>query len=255
MRFMRIIATILVLIFVNVGFSKDDNLEILKQNVQHWINLKREVSSTESEWALQRAILERELSIIELERRELDTELQTVSTQQENIGTEIELLITQKAELEKAMNGLGPVLDKAEKDILKLKKYIPVPLYTSVKKDFESIAIIKNKNDLISRLRTVVSLYLKIETMEHETHILREIFSIKGNQKVEMQVLYIGLGQAYAVSSDGTNALVGKPTANGWAWTNSPSIASAIQNAILVYSREISPTIVNLPIRVKEETK
>jgi hypothetical protein len=91
--------------------------------------------------------------------------------------------------------------------------------------------------------------------MEHETHILREIFSIKGNQKVEMQVLYIGLGQAYAVSSDGNNALVGKPSADGWTWVNSPNIASEIQNAILIYSRERSPTIVNLPANVKEEAK
>ncbi|MDA3799101.1 MAG: DUF3450 family protein [Kiritimatiellae bacterium] len=252
---MRIIVTILILGFVRLGFSKDDNLEILKQNVQHWINLKAEISNATSEWASQKAILERELSIVELERSELETELQTVSKQQENVGNEIDMLITQKAELEKAINGLKPVLDKAEKDILELKKYIPAPLYTSVKKDFESIAVIKNKNDLISRLRTLVSLYLKIETMEHETHILREIFSIKGNQKVEMQVLYIGLGQAYAVSSDGNNALVGKPSADGWTWVNSPNIASEIQNAILIYSRERSPTIVNLPANVKEEAK
>lgn len=237
------------------AFSKNEELDQLKQNVEHWINLKKEISTVQNEWTTDKAIIERELSIAEIEKRELKEELKTVSKQQEDIGKNIESLINQKSELEQAVNGLIPVLDKAETDILTFKPYIPKPLYPAVKKDFESIAKIKNRNDIIDRLRKLVSLYLKIETMEHETHIVREIFIIKGGTKVEMQVLYIGLSQAFAVSSDGKNAQIGKPFKDGWTWEDKSNMASEIQNAITIYSREVSPEIVNLPISVKEDTK
>jgi len=236
-------------------FSKNDNLDQLKQNVEHWINLKKEISTVQNEWATDKAIMERELSIAEIEKTELKEELKTVSKQQEDIGNNIESLINQKFELEQAVNGLIPVLDKAEKDILSFKPYIPKPLYPSVEKDFESISKVKNRNDIIDRLRKLVSLYLKIETMEHETHIVREIFTIKDGTKVEMQVLYIGLSQAFAVSSDGKNAQIGKPSTGGWTWVDNSNIASEIQNAIMIYSQEVSPKIINLPISVKGDAR
>jgi hypothetical protein len=250
-----IITTILLIGTISSAFSKNEDLDLLKQNIEHWINLKKEISVVQNEWTTDKAIIERELSIAEIEKKELTKELKTVSKQQEDIGKNIESLISQKSDLETAVNGLRPVLDKAEKNILLFKTYIPKPLYPSVKKDFDNIANVKNKNDIIDRLRQLVSLYLKIETMEHETHVVREIFTISNGSKVEMQVLYIGLGQAFAVSSDGQNAQIGKPSQTGWQWTDKSDIAPEIQNAMLVYSREVSPEIVNLPISVKGESK
>ena len=253
---MKYIITIILLTgIITTGFSKNDNLDQLKQNVEHWINLKKEISTIQNERITDKAIIERELSIAETEKKELKEELKTVSKQQKDIGKNIESLVNHKSELEQAVKGLIPVLDKAEKDILNFKPYIPKPLYPSVKKDFENISKVKNRNDIIDRLRKLVSLYLKIETMEHETHIVREIFTIKNGSKVEMQVLYIGLSQAFAVSSDGENAQIGKPSNNGWTWVDKSNMASEIQNAIMVYSREVSPEIVNLPISVKEDAK
>jgi hypothetical protein len=253
---MKYLITIILFIgTITTVFSKNDNLDQLKQNVEHWINLKKEISTVQNEWLTDRSIIERELSIAKIEKEELRDELKTVSKQQEDIGKNIESLINRKTELENAVNGLIPVLDKAEKDILTFKPYIPEPLYPSLKKEFESIANLKNRDDIIDRLRNLVSLYLKIETMEHETHLVRDIFTIKDGTKVEMQVLYIGLSQAFAVSSDGKNAQIGKPAESGWEWRDRSEFAAEIQKAILVYSREVPPEILNLPISVKEESK
>ena len=76
---MKYITIIILLIgIITTGFSKNDNLDQLKQNVEHWINLKKEISTVQNDWITDKAIIERELSIAEIEKKELTEELKTV---------------------------------------------------------------------------------------------------------------------------------------------------------------------------------
>lgn len=251
----RKIITLLICGLVYTGSSQNEDFEILQENIKHWINLKKEISTVKNDWKTEKQLLERELSILDIEKQELTEELKTVNEKQTQIGQEIENLRTEKAELDKTIKSIEPAVAKAEKDLLSLKKYIPTTLYPTVKTEFESITNTKNRDNIIDRLRKVITLYLKIETMQHEIHIARQIFSIKNNEKVEMEVLYIGLAQGFAVSLDGKSAKTGTPSENGWVWKDAPEYAAEILEAISVYSREEAPKIINLPVEISEVIK
>jgi hypothetical protein len=63
--------------------------------------------------------------------------------------------------------------------------------------------------------------------------------------------LYVGLGQAYYVSANGTMAGVGRPSENGWSWEPSNDAADEITDAIAILKNEKVASFVPLPIKVQ----
>ena len=62
-----------------------------------------------------------------------------------------------------------------------------------------------------------------------------------------MQVIYFGLAMAYAVNEDGSLALSGKPTSDGWKFEESPNLAGDIRNLIASATGDQDAAFIQLP--------
>jgi hypothetical protein len=65
-----------------------------------------------------------------------------------------------------------------------------------------------------------------------------------------VQVIYVGLAQAYYLSPRG-EAGIGKPTAEGWVWRAAPGEAGRIYTALEIIQGKHPPAFVGLPISIQ----
>ncbi|MCK4591106.1 MAG: DUF3450 family protein, partial [Candidatus Latescibacteria bacterium] len=102
------------------------------------------------------------------------------------------------------------------------------------------------------RLQVVLSLYGEIERLQYGVHVVKEVLQTSPGRSREMDVIYLGLAQGFAVSVDNQMAGIGRPTANDWRWEWRPEIAAEVRKAIAFYRHEKTADFVHLPLAVGE---
>ena len=67
-----------------------------------------------------------------------------------------------------------------------------------------------------------------------------DVRTIEGAER-EVDIMYLGLTQAWYVDKTGKFAGYGIPTAAGWQWKEERALAGPVRNAINIQSRQASP--------------
>ena len=65
-----------------------------------------------------------------------------------------------------------------------------------------------------------------------------------------MDVLQLGLGTAFAVAADGSQAAIGTPGAEAWQWEWRADLAAPIRVALQVYNKKRPAEFVSLPLQL-----
>jgi hypothetical protein len=66
-----------------------------------------------------------------------------------------------------------------------------------------------------------------------------------------VQVLYLGLGQAYYADQGGTFAGAGVAGTEGWDWTVNAELGPTIRKVIDIYENERSAEFVPVPVNIQ----
>jgi hypothetical protein len=100
---------------------------------------------------------------------------------------------------------------------------------------------------LQQRARDVMMVLQACQKFQNEITVLTEVREL-GGQRREVEILYVGLTEAWFVDASGRFSGTGKPTADGWRWREDPSLAPEVRQAIELQARREEPAFVTLPI-------
>ena len=135
-----------------------------------------------------------------------------------------------------------PLLEAAEEDIRSwqrlLKSRIEFPLPASPATE--------------DRLQRVFSIYAEIEKLQHRASTDKTVIELERAGRRQMDVLYLGLGAAFAVSADDAVAASGEWTDSGWQWTRDDSLADEVRKAVRICEGQEAPAWVLLPLKLQE---
>ena len=106
----------------------------------------------------------------------------------------------------------------------------------------------KRNEGVSKRLLNVINLLTEAEKFQQTVHLRPELRKNADGREFNMQVLYFGLACAYAVNEDGTFALVGRPSADGWKFEERKDLASDIRKLIAATTGDQDAAFVNLPL-------
>ena len=109
----------------------------------------------------------------------------------------------------------------------------------------------KGKERSISkRLQVILALFEEIERIGNGVHLVKETLNVGSGKMQEMDVIYLGLTQAFAVSVDNEAAGISRPVKDGWKWNWHPEIARDVRRAIDSYNSKEMAEFVHLPIEI-----
>ncbi len=231
------------------GAEKVATVDTLQELVSKWVDLKKEIGREEEVWKEQKEILKQGHQLLLKEKVMLEVEIADVSERQTSAEKERAELLKSKKELKDALSSCLPALTRAEAELQKLTELIPSALRKSLEKGIRKLTS-SAPQDIPKRLRIAVGAYKEIERLENQIHLIRETLEVEKGNFREMDVIYLGLSQGYAVSLDGEMAGVGRPSMNGWIWEWRAELSDEVKRAISCYKRQSPPDFVHLPLKI-----
>jgi len=232
--------------------GESDRFEAARQTTIQWIETRKAINSTIRDWADQKQSLELTAELLETEIGVLDGQI--AKAKEASMADN-----TKRAELFGKLKSRNELLDLAAKRLGGVEAKIagfaglfPPVLGERVAPLMRRFpqAGVPSQLPVSQRLQTLLTIFNEIESFNARFTVVPEMRGLNGTQ-VRVQVLYLGLAQAYYVSKSGRLAGVGRPGSEGWIWTPNNQLADDVTRAIRVFKDETVPTLVNLPVELK----
>ncbi|MBG86261.1 MAG: hypothetical protein CMO80_05100 [Verrucomicrobiales bacterium] len=232
--------------------NKIDRFEAARQTTIQWMQTRKAVNKTIREWSDQKQSLELTAELLNKEIGVLDGQIK--KARDAAAGNK-----SKREELDANLKSRNELLDYAAKriggvetKIAGLARMFPPVLGETVEPLMRKFPKAGSESQIpvSQRLQNLLTVFNEIETFNAEFTVTPEMHVLNGTQ-VRVQVLYLGLAQAFYVSKSGRLAGVGRPGPDGWVWMPNNKIARDVTRAIRVFRDETVPSLVNLPVELK----
>lgn len=229
-----------------------DRFEAARQTTIQWMRTRKAINATIREWAEQQQSLELTAELLNKEIGVLDGQIKQAreaADGSKSKRTELENKLKRRNEL---LDHAGKRLGAVESKLTEYAGMFPPVLAATVEPLMRKFpkADAPSQIPVSQRLQNLLTVFNEIEKFNAQFTVTPEMHGLNGAQ-VRVQVLYLGLAQAYYVSKSGRLAGVGRPGPDGWIWTPNNQIAGDVSRAIRVFQDEAVPSLVNLPVELK----
>lgn len=238
--------------------AEEASLKELDGLVGRWIGLRTTMAQEERSWAARQDQWLAEINLLEQESKALDQQMATFGETASSEEQAQAQLLKHKQAMRAELGRLAPVLDRAERELITWETRLPKSLRLPLAPLFKALpktSADAEKREVTHRVQTLVSLFTQIENLQHGFHTTREMVEIEAGTRRQVDVLYVGLARAFAVSLGDDWAAVGTPGDHEWHWQAQPEHAAAVRNAINLLKRQKAAELVHLPMQLTGAVK
>jgi len=227
-------------------------LEETRVTLDKWIETQQIISRERKDWQQGKEILTSRLELVKKEQGQLDESLQQAQSSVTEANAKRDELLAEQAQLEAAQKQLATAVAGLEEQVRKLFPAIPEPLRVKLEPLRQRIPEdpATTKVSVAERFQNVLGILNEVSAANNDVTVSYEVHNLADGKPAEVKVLYIGLAQAYYVSSGG-EAGIGRATSEGWTWEPSKSIAGAVLQALEIRDGKQSPAFVPLPVHLQ----
>jgi hypothetical protein len=233
--------------------GQESRLDATRAAMQDRIEAERLISREKLDWAVGRELLQSRIDLTERQIGSLREDIAESRTGVTDLGGQKAELVEQNERLKEASQALAERIAELEGRTRALLPRLPESLQERVQPLSQRIPDdpVATKASLSERAMNVVGILNQVTKFQREVSVTSEVRVLPGGATAEVAALYVGLGQAYYVTNDGTSAGVGRPSPDGFVWEPASESAAAIARAIAIYASEEPAAYVRLPLRVE----
>lgn len=230
--------------------------EELRTQVSEWVETMRKIQQEENDWSRDQEVLKNYKEGLEKEIGDLKEQIAAAKTRKEGGDqqsldkvAERDRLVTAQEELtrqirimEEALAAKLPLLPESFKKVAKVSVAIE-----ALNRNLQPAAD-KQTDDVGKRLTNVTELLADIEKFQQSVQVYSELHKDAKGNEYNMQVIYFGLGLAFAVNEDNSFALAGRPAQDGWKFQERNDLAPQIQKLLVTATSDKDISFTNLPL-------
>jgi len=240
----------------DTGLAQDagapQTLDETRLTMDKWIETQQIISREGKDWQQGKEIL---LGRLELVKNEIASLQEKISQAQAGVveaGKKRDELAAENDKLKSANEQLAQAVTGMEAEVRRLFKTLPEPIATRLQPLYQRIPEDPTKTNVSAaeRFQNVLGILNEVNKAHSDITVAFEVRNLADGRPAEVQVIYVGLAQAFYVSSGG-EAGIGKPTPDGWTWTPSKSIAGDVLMALDILQGKHSPAFVPLPVTIQ----
>lgn len=226
--------------------------ETLRTHIDKWIEVSRMRAVEEAEWQRERRMLERRIELLEQEEALLDeriAEARESASVAENQRAE---LLDERATLTQVASATREQIARYEREVNALADLLPPPLLRELEPALARMPHSPNESTqpLAQRAQNLIAVLEAVEQFNNDITLTSEIRELDGGEKVEVQTLYLGLGQAWYLDGTGQRAGILRPVDGQWQSIAAPELAPAIDQAIAIYRNQATAKLIELPVSI-----
>ena len=250
------------------GTAPDDappkTLEDARLLMGKWIETQQIIAKERNDWEQGRQILDGRLKLVKDEIAALEEKIakaeaavkestaarDTVQAESDALKVTATQLTTAVASLEAGVRRIFPTLPEPIRARLQpLAQRMPKEPTADAAATGEAEAKTKTVS-VAERFQNVLGILNEVSKANTEISVNYEVRTLASGKPAEVRALYIGLAQAYFVSSSG-EAGIGRPTPEGWKWESSNAIAGDVLTALEIIQGKHTPAFVPLPVKIQ----
>lgn len=232
--------------------SSVPSLDNTRDVMGKWIDMQQIIAKERKDWQEGREILQSRLELVQREISMLEEKIkQSEASVAETDRSRAELL-AQDEQFKAVGTQLAEAVSHMEGDVRRLCKRLPEPIQTKLQPLFQRIPEDAAKTTVTSpeRYQNVLGILNEVNKSNSEITVNYEVHTLAGGKPSEVQAIYVGLAQAYYVSSGG-EAGIGRPGDQGWEWEPAAKIAPDVLMALEIIQGKQTPAFVPLPVKIK----
>lgn len=238
--------------------TEEPTLKELDALVGRWIGLRTTIAEEQREWDARQNQWNAEIKLLSQESAMLDSEMEIFSGAASAEEQERAKLLARKHAMTAELDKLKAALDAAELEMKAWKIRLPESLRLPLDPLFKALPETQadaDKLEITKRVQTIVALYTQIENLQYGFHCTSEMLDVGNGERRQVDVIYVGLSRAFAVSLNNEWAAVGIPGSNGWNWQAHSEHADSVRSAIVVFNRQKAAELVRLPMQFTGEAE
>ena len=232
--------------------SKAPSLEETRITLGKWIETQQIISKERNDWQQAKEILRgrielvgKEVSVLRDRIVQSEMAVKESDKKRDDLNAQNDQLKAVQAELLAAVSGM-------EDEIRKLAKMMPQPVSERIEPLLQRMPTESSASrvSIAERFQNVLGILNELNKANSEISVAYEIRTLADGTSSEVQVIYVGLAQAYYISPRG-EAGIGRPSEDGWKWAPAPEAADSILLALEIIQGKHSPSFVPVPIDIR----
>lgn len=227
-------------------------LEETRLTLSKWIETQQIISKERNDWQQGKEILQGRIELVGKEVSQLGERIAQSEAAVVESHKKRDDLAAQNEQLKEVGAQLAGAVTEMESQVRKLSKLAPEGVLTRLTPLLQRIPTDPEKTRISTaeRFQNVLGILNELNKANSEITIAYEIRQLSDGSSSEVQVIYVGLAQAYFLSPRG-EAGIGKPSENGWQWRAANDQAGAILTALEIIQGKHPPAFVALPITIQ----
>lgn len=227
-------------------------IESARQAMRLWVETRKEISAERANAVLSKDMLENRIKLVEAEIGRLRGEVARIEGEMTDADIAREELLERKAGLDDATSALEGVIEQIETRTRGLLVKLPIPLLQRVSLLSRRLGDDRTTPDgtLAERFMNTIGVLNEIDKFNGDIVTLRESIVLGDGRDAEVDVVYIGLGQAFYVSDDDTDAGRGRITDEGWKWISDPTMAGPVRDVVRILAGERPAAFIKIPVAI-----
>lgn len=256
MRFLIPTLALILPLRVAAQEAKPTATEELRISVREWVETMRKTQQEENDWSRDQEVLQNYKEGLEKEIADLKQQIADAKTRKAGADQASLAQVTQRDRYAAAKDELSGVVRRLEENLEAKLPLFPAPLLAEPKvaqaaeelRKALALPAEKRGEGVSKRLLNVITLLTEAEKFQQTVHLRPEIRKNAEGREFKLKVIYFGLACAYAVSEDGTFALIGRPSPTGWKFEERADLATDIQRLIATTSGDQDAAFIKLPL-------
>ena len=226
--------------------------EELRAKIEAWVDTLRHIQKEEADWDVEKQILlgSKDNLIADIEQlEELIAEAKGKKAKAETATVERS---ERQAELEAASGEVVKAVAQLEARFVGLSSFLPEPLLGILGSELELMRddAKRLKAGSTGQVKNLLSAIIKVEKFNNKITETPLTILLPNGKNQQVDTVFFGLSIAYAINQSGEHALVGKPSADGWKFTERNEYAEAIRRLVEVSRGEGEIEFVELPAHI-----
>jgi len=232
--------------------SDRPGLEETRLTLAKWIETQQIIAKERNDWQQGKEILEGRIELVGKEVSVLKEKIAQSLTAVSESDQKKERLTAENEQLKATAAQLATAVSVMEGQVRGLAKRMPQPVAERLAPLLQRIPTEASSTrvTVAERFQNVLGILNEMNRANSEISLSYEVRTLADGSSSEVQVIYVGLAQAYYLSPRG-EAGIGRPGEDGWDWKPAPEIAGQLLVALEVMQGKHPPAFVPLPVEIK----
>lgn len=229
-----------------------EKIESTRSTLSEWIEIRRSISKEKADWAVGRDIVTQRIDLVREQIESLNSKTEETRQGVAKTDEKKARLTDELAEITSTESGFRDKLVPLEVRVKKLIERLPSPILDTIGPLSQQLPIDPRNSErpIGERLRCVLGILNEVNRFQNEITSTTEIRDLGNGETSEVDVLYLGISQAYYVNGKGDAAGIGRAAEDAWQWKPANGYAPAIRKAIAIFRDKEKADFVRLPIRI-----